>query len=114
MHKIFVYGTLKQGFCREGVMKGNFLGKTRTLSQYKLNDLGGFPGLTPSEIGKAIEGELWEVDDDCLRTLDMIEGHPRLFRRDSVELEHPKGKDAEAYFWQGRDAEDCGTCWTRK
>lgn len=109
--KVFVYGTLKKGQCRAHVMNGKFLGETKTLPKYRLNHLRAFPGLTREENGKAIIGELWEIDEDCLELLDHIEGHPTFFRREEVELEHAEGADAVAYFWLGAPGEDAGDCW---
>lgn len=110
--QVFIYGTLKKGQCRAFAMRGTFLGETRTLPKYRLNDLGAYPGLTKDEEnGKAIFGELWDVDENCLFSLDRIEGHPTLFKREAVELEHPDSKDTVAYFWQGKLGKDCGVCW---
>ena len=110
--QIFVYGTLKKGQCRDHILpsfKSKFIGETKTLPKYRLNHLRAFPGITHQENGTAIQGELWEINDECLLALDAIEGHPELFCRDLVELEDQQ--IAIAYFWQGEIKEDAGDCW---
>jgi gamma-glutamylcyclotransferase (GGCT)/AIG2-like uncharacterized protein YtfP len=100
--KVFVYGTLKTGFCRNHALDGqSFLGNCKTKPKYKLFTGGSYPCMVKSEgQGKEIHGELWDVDEDCLRRLDRIEGHPTLFKREQVDIDHPEGATAIAYFWQ--------------
>jgi gamma-glutamylcyclotransferase (GGCT)/AIG2-like uncharacterized protein YtfP len=91
MRRIFVYGTLKRGFCRHDALSNQtFLGIAITKPNYKLFDLGSYPGLVFAEQGKSIQGELYDVDDDCLRKLDVIEGvSVGLYRRDPIQLLSP-------------------------
>ena len=114
--KLFVYGTLKRGHSRAGVLEGHrFLGKAQTRAKYRLYNCGSYPGLVKAENGIAIEGELWEVADACLAVLDEIEGvSSKLYRRERVELEAPHQNDeVETYFYQQSIAglPDCGSCW---
>jgi gamma-glutamylcyclotransferase (GGCT)/AIG2-like uncharacterized protein YtfP len=110
MTKIFVYGTLKRGHLRAPVLaQQTFIEEVKTLPQYKLFDLGDFPGLMQVENGNAIIGELYEVDETCLKRLDRIEGHPTLYKRDNINLAN--GEEAVAYFWQGNPGKDIGDSW---
>lgn len=118
---IFVYGTLKRGFCRAHFLTGQlFLGDARTLPQYRMFDCGTYPGLKFVESGGlSIVGELWSVDDECLAQLDREEGvDERLYARQGIQLVELVPVDGspeliEAYFYLPSVSEfpDCGECW---
>jgi len=75
MTRLFVYGTLKRGGCNHHNMAGQqFMGEAITQPGYRLYDLGGYPGMVEAEGGLSIEGELWDVDDECKARLDILEG----------------------------------------
>ena len=102
LHRVFVYGTLKRNFCRHDALEGQrFIGLAETLPVYKLVDLGDYPGLIPHESGICVSGELFEVDSQCMQTLDVIEcGREGLYRRQSVKLKSPFHKlEAETYIY---------------
>jgi gamma-glutamylcyclotransferase (GGCT)/AIG2-like uncharacterized protein YtfP len=78
-----------------------FLGEARTRTQYALFDLGAYPGLVHSASeGRAIHGELYEIDANLIARLDRIEGAPSLFRLEAILIEGYRG-EAFAYFYQG-------------
>jgi len=83
-HRVFVYGTLKQGNNIRGLDSfGNadMVGTAITTeSVYSLYDLGAFPAVTLNGNNK-IQGEVWQVDDKTLATLDNIEGYPDFYNR---------------------------------
>lgn len=95
---IFVYGKVRN----LALDDQRFIKKTKTKPLYGLYSNGDFPCLVPSfpnhDVGKEIEGELWEVDETCLSKLDKIEGHPVLFKRGQIHLADDNCY-AEAYFW---------------
>jgi gamma-glutamylaminecyclotransferase len=72
---IFVYGTLKRGLSNHRFLeRQRFLGEARTKPAYRLVDCGGYPGMfAVEEKGVSVRGEVWEVDDDCRATLDVLE-----------------------------------------
>lgn len=110
--KLFIYGTLKRGGRLNGHLQGQkFLGETKTVGKYQLLKIGWYPGLVQSENGNQIEGELWEVTDDCLQRLDVVEGAPDLFRRDNVEIENQE--NIQSYFYNGDVSgfSDAGNSW---
>ncbi len=118
--KLFVYGTLKQGFCRNSYLNGQqFLGTARTTANYRLFDCGSYPGLvTASAIrvdGLPVKGEVWCVDAACLAILDEVEAVGEgLYRRERVELESPfDGMYIETYFFNRstNGLRDCGAYW---
>ncbi len=90
--------------CRSVVLEQQrFLGPARTRSQYRLLDLGEYPGLIRcDQEGWSIEGEIYEVHAGLLPVLDRVEGSPWLFRLDLVELEQPADV-VLAYFYQRVD-----------
>jgi len=77
-HRIFVYGTLKQGFPNhENYMaSAKPLGKYQTIEKYPLVLCGAryVPCMIDSPgKGLHVEGELYEVDDECLNRIDALE-----------------------------------------
>lgn len=114
MTKIFVYGTLKRGNCRAGVLRNQqFLGEATTAPSYRLFEVGSYPALVVDDNGLSVEGELWEVDPECLTLLDEIEGVPTLYQRMPVVIDDPPGVEAETYVYQPSVAglAECGCRW---
>lgn len=86
-HLIFVYGTLRRGngaramsvrfpdskFIAEATVRGS------------LYDLGRYPGLLLDESNSLVTGEVYEVDDELLKTLDDFEASSSYFRK-QVEI----------------------------
>lgn len=92
--RLFVYGTLRRGQPAHHLMgAARFLGACRTTPAWRVLDLGEYPGLVPGDT--AVAGELYEVDDETLATLDEYEGCPTLFVRVDVELDD--GSVAQTY-----------------
>lgn len=91
-HLLFVYGTLKRGGENQRHLEGQeFLGPARTAAGYRLYHLHGYPGMI-AEAGSpnTVAGELWAVDDVCLRELDRLEGVDEgLYERAAVRLAPP-------------------------
>lgn len=134
MTTIFVYGTLKRGFCREKYLtKQELIGEAITQPRYALVDCGDYPGLIcvddsdQQRLARSIHGELYEVDDHCLRKLDKVEDvDGGLYRFDKVQIESviPNRDDQMSqnrqpiftYFYAKNttDFPDCGNTWTKK
>ena len=115
--KIFAYGTLKRGEERAFALKGQeFLGMARTVSRYRLLNIDGtYPGLVEDAGGISIEGEIWEVDDECLQLLDQIEAvDVGGYERSEILLSAPHSAEkVHGYIFLGSvvGLEDCGTSW---
>lgn len=115
--RVFVYGTLKRGHSNHGYMAGQrFICEATTQSVYRLFDLGGYPGMIEAASdGLSIKGEIWEIDDACLRRLDVLEDvkggeYARVF----VKLAAPHESDAvEGYVYLRSVARcrDIGSSW---
>jgi gamma-glutamylaminecyclotransferase len=77
-HLLFVYGTLKKGFPNhENYMESaKPLGKYRTIEKYPLVLCGAryVPCMIDSPgKGHHVDGEVYEVDDECLNRIDALE-----------------------------------------
>lgn len=87
--KVFIYGTLKRGFAlhSKGLSDAEFLGNVQTVEPYPLFIAADFFGpmlLNRPGEGTEVRGELFEVSEDQLPTLDKLEdvGHEGSFRKD--------------------------------
>lgn len=115
--RIFVYGTLKRGGEYSRFMSGQeFLGEAWTEPNYRMIDCGGYPGMFPVERhGQSIHGEVWLVDDQCLRRLDELEdvaGGEYAFAR--IPLLPPHDAEFVHGYLYRRETEhlsDAGTDW---
>lgn len=103
-HRVFVYGTLKQGYRNHFLLRGQaFLGERTTEPKFVLYDFGksytngNWPQMHHDEAnGVAVRGELYEVDDRCLDALDKLESYPEYYDRKLIEL--PGDAPAMAYI----------------
>jgi gamma-glutamylaminecyclotransferase len=113
---LFVYGTLKRGQSRNRYLAGQqFVGAASTRATYRLFNVGEYPALVRHQDGRSIEGELWQVDEACLRALDRVEGCDEgLYAREVVELLPPYNGHRAVTYVYARPTEglaDCGTRW---
>lgn len=76
MTKVAVYGSLRKGMSNHGILEGaTFLGTTKTVNNYTMYSLGGFPKVALDIGGPTqIVVEIYEVDDQGLRRLHRLEG----------------------------------------
>jgi gamma-glutamylaminecyclotransferase len=87
-HQIFVYGTLKKGMPNHRLIADDTASKMvfdDALVKGRLYSLGQYPAIVPGEFGFT-KGEVWEVSDETLLTLDHLEGHPDFYVRQEVSL----------------------------
>ncbi len=95
MSLLFVYGSLKRGFFNHHLIcEMDLISVDRTRDKYCMLDLGPFPGVIDSRQVSSIQGEVFEVDDQLLRKLDLFEGD-HYFRK-QVYLE--RSPQAWMYF----------------
>ena len=101
-YKVFVYGTLRTGDVRSGVLsdmqlqgQAKFIKETTTSSRYTLVDLGAFPGLIEGG-DTSVVGEIWEIDHYTKQYLDLMEGVPLLYQDKPVKIDDEE--DIFAYF----------------
>lgn len=94
--KVFVYGTLRQGFGAYSMFMANgtkFVGSDRISGT--MYSLGGFPGVKLGDAtsfdteGAKVLGEVYEIEDDTVPArLDRYEGYPNLYGRKQVRTEN--------------------------
>lgn len=80
--KVFVYGTLKQGFGNHHIIEGqSMIGEDTITGLFRMQSLGMYPGLVVDDehVG-TVHGEVYEVDPDCMVRLNILEGVPHLYR----------------------------------
>ena len=81
-------------------------------------DYGGFPAVVPViENGISIEGELWEISEDCLDAIDVLECVAEgLYERAETQLLPPNDQFGDVILYQYlRDVSelpDVGTGWS--
>ena len=103
---VFIYGTLKRGHGNHCVISdGVFVGQAVTESRFGLYT-SGIPFMTDAGLCRygdeptCIHGEVWQVGDDVMATLDKLEGHPSAYRRRPIGVQVNGGFiTAEAYIW---------------
>ncbi len=115
--RLFVYGTLKRGLSNSHYLAGQtFVTEAQTQPVYRMADCGGYPGMYPSDEGLSIHGEIWEVDAEARKQLDILEDvGVGLYELVPVEL-LPPFNDADVwtylYRWSIKGKPDAGAEWT--
>jgi gamma-glutamylcyclotransferase (GGCT)/AIG2-like uncharacterized protein YtfP len=102
MVKLFVYGTLKANFHANPIITqnhGTFVRAAKTGGDFKLLDMGGFPGMVPcGGESDGVHGEIFEIPESAFEPLDNYECiDSGLFRRELITLED--GDEAWAYLF---------------
>lgn len=97
---LFVYGTLQYGQSRHHILEGlryekATLPKHKRVSPPSL----GFPFIVFNEASK-VEGEVYyDIDEELIKTLDLIEGEGSLYHRIIVEVLTEDGTKIQAYTY---------------
>ncbi|UGV41175.1 gamma-glutamylcyclotransferase [Methanococcoides orientis] len=95
MSLLFVYGTLKSGYCNHHLLGDSVLvSEVCTKAKFRMLDMQDFPGVVMSEPASRISGELFDVDGETLDVIDDLEG--KWFFRGEVLLDN--GSKAGMYF----------------
>jgi len=94
--KLFVYGTLMQDQRNHEYLKdAQFLGAAETEPKYELTTNGSIPAVKEGGTD-TIKGELYEVDEQQLKTLDVLEEvDTQLYDRKEIRV---KGEKAVIYL----------------
>ena len=89
-HRVFVYGTLLRGECNERWAKGARRYPAKTAGV--IYDTGfGYPAFVRKGTDE-VRGELLVVDDEGFASMDRLEGYPRLYRREEIDVWTQCGK----------------------
>ncbi|MFW5731027.1 MAG: gamma-glutamylcyclotransferase family protein [Desulfonatronovibrionaceae bacterium] len=99
-HKVFVYGTLRQGCSNHRLLRhAVFLGPARTARRYSLY-VDDFPYLVKAPPVSRIHGEVYVVDDQDLQRLDALENHPFWYKRqEQTVLLLESGKKVKSWIY---------------
>ena len=106
-HRVFVYGTLKQGYPNNPLLEGSeFLGEAVTVLTYKMVETS-FPVIMPDPSGKPVAGEIYTVDDATLARLDELEREGRSYDRVMIDTMLPLSNGeclpTQAFIYVGRE-----------
>lgn len=99
---LFVYGTLLKGMEREFILDGSQYAGPAML-QAKLFDLGSYPGI---KMGRGmVFGELYEINEVTLGSLDRLEGYKpnqiknSLYLRREIKIQKMDGNNVQAFCY---------------
>lgn len=87
MKHVFVYGTLKAGFPNHYLLEGArvVMPYIVRLNGFTMHSTGWYPVAVRGD--GAISGEVYEINDAILASLDRLEGNGRLYQRELVKVE---------------------------
>ena len=104
MKLLFVYGTLKMG-SQNNIMlnRSKFLGKAVTKPSLNIRSVGIPIVVAPftdkmRELAKPIIGEVYKISKKTLELVDVLEGHPDLYKRRLIDVEL-EGDIVETYIY---------------
>lgn len=100
LQRVFVYGTLKRGQPNHYWLKNDANGKSEFLCEGVTSDA--FPLLIGTRYnipflinlpknGLRVNGEIYAVDDDMMKNLDILEDYPRFYDRQKIDVCGPDG-----------------------
>jgi gamma-glutamylcyclotransferase (GGCT)/AIG2-like uncharacterized protein YtfP len=96
---LFVYGSLRWGLWNHGFLCGKkFVGMGKTVRRYAMY-VCGIPYVVSNEEVSRIVGEVYLVDEECLREIDRLEKHPILYERKKVDVELENGDVVYAWMY---------------
>jgi len=97
--KVAVYGTLLAGERNERWAAGA-LSRVPCVIRGTLYDTGyNFPAFVPDANGQDVKAEMLTVTAEGLAHMDVLEGYPRLYRRDEVEAVLEDGSAVKAMVY---------------
>jgi len=97
---LFVYGTLKRGFCNHYFLSGSkFVGKGVTKEKYALYLKGEIPYVIKKPPVSKIKGEVYLVDSETLKNIDELEGHPFCYFRELTDIQLKTGEEIKAWMY---------------
>ncbi len=100
-HVVAVYGTLKKGYSNYNwhLNKSTFVGEGVTQDKYPLV-ISGLPYLIEQkDLGHNVKVHLFTVNDDVLRGLDRLEGHPTWYERKQIPIVMSDGSVMTAWIY---------------
>lgn len=84
--KIAVYGTLRNGFGNHRYLKNSkFIGTGKTVESFTLS-ANGIPFVHKDPLHNVVV-EVYEVNDNDLKNIDSLEGHPNWYKREITNIQ---------------------------
>ena len=82
---ICVYGSLRRGMGNYRLLETSKLLSTETIQDnFRMVDMGSYPGLIESEEANNIIVEVYEVTPDTYKRIERLEGYPSFYNRKDV------------------------------
>jgi gamma-glutamylcyclotransferase (GGCT)/AIG2-like uncharacterized protein YtfP len=100
MEYMFVYGSLRKKFWnhRTYLKNSNFIGNGETKEKYSMYAYI-IPYVVETEKTSHILGEVYEVDEETLKKIDNLEGHPICYKRKKVPIILESGEEIKAWLY---------------
>jgi len=99
---LFAYGTLMSGFGNNRLIEDQkLIGAGETSEQYTMYG-SGIPFVNENEKTSTIKGELWEVTNERLPSVDGLEGHPNWYQRKLIPV-IVDGEEHQAWLYFNND-----------
>lgn len=103
MRKIGVYGSLRQGMYNHDLLQDSKLIETKTvLVPFKMVSFGMYPALIPDDNkSHEVVFEIYEVNDDVYRSVEMLEGYPDFYQKawsEDGSFEYYYVPDTDKYY----------------
>lgn len=99
---VFVYGTLKDGYCNHRLLKDCSYVPAIAM---KVDLYAGHDYPFAKKGDGIVFGELYEVDDNIIKKIDMLEGHPNYYRRELIDVFDDKYNLKQAWIYLYPDAD---------
>ena len=96
-HKVFVYGTLIAGEAN-----AHWAGNARRQKAWTLGTIYDTGCRFPAFVKRGrtrVKGEVLTVDDDGFKSMDRLEGYPRLYRREQIQVHLVGGGNVLAWVY---------------
>lgn len=96
-HKVFVYGTLISGEAN-----AHWAGNARRQKAWTTGTIYDTGCRFPAFVKRGrthIKGEVLTVDDDGFKSMDRLEGYPRLYRREQIQVHLAGGGNVLAWVY---------------
>lgn len=92
---ILVYGTLKQGYSNHHLLEhSKYVCTTITTDKYFMGSYYAFPIVLENNADYNIVGEIYEISDETLQEVDLLESNGTLYERKRVRV-----KDFDKLVW---------------
>lgn len=110
MIRVFVYGTLRRNERNHHYIEtARFIGKASSLRRYSVITRTaegyeeGYPVAIEDHTGEVLHGEIYEIDENTLAQLDILEDYPREYDRKTENFRMQDSKAVQALIYSGKE-----------